>query len=164
MLCTLQTSQVFPLGVRILKQSRISLPRHIVRIADRLLCVSTVDVIKHHCITFPSIHRLLSPPHVVSPYHSNKTHCNPSVTQNLFSWNMLVCAADSSGLIWKSPHDDLLWCWVANLCKCCNWVVFTGKRILWRTAAVATGWVHKNVNHYGTWCLDVAINTVLWMH
>jgi len=43
---------------------------------------------------------------------------------------MLVCVEDSSGLIWKSPHDGLLWCWVANLCKCCNWMVFNRKGIL----------------------------------
>jgi hypothetical protein len=67
-----------------------------------------------HHITATSIYRLLSPPHVVSPYHSNKTYCHPSVTQNLFSWNVLVCVADSSGLIWKSPHEGFLWYWVAN--------------------------------------------------
>jgi len=37
---------------------------------------------------------------------------------------MLVCAEGNSGFILKSPHDDLLWYWVANLYKCCNWGVF----------------------------------------
>jgi len=35
-----------------------------------------------------------------------------------------VCAEDNSGFILKSPYDDVLRYWVADLYKCCNWRVF----------------------------------------
>jgi len=43
---------------------------------------------------------------------------------------MVVCVEDNSGFVLKSPHDDVLWYWVAYWYICCNWVVFTRKGIL----------------------------------
>jgi hypothetical protein len=47
--------------------------------------------------------------------------------QSLFSWNMLVCAEHNSGFILKSPYDDVLWYWAANLYKFCKCIVLIEK-------------------------------------
>jgi len=75
----------------ILKQSIISLHPLTVRIANGLLCVSSLEIIKHQRITFTSIYRLLSAPYDVAPHQSNKTFYKPSVTQIYLAAICRVC-------------------------------------------------------------------------
>lgn len=42
-------------------------------------------------------------PYYLKPYKSKITYYNPSVIQNLFTWNMFMCFEDNSGLILVTP-------------------------------------------------------------
>jgi hypothetical protein len=58
--------------------------------------VYTVHGSQYLMTTFTFIFSLLSTPHNVSHNQNNWTSYNPSVIQILCSWNMFVCAANSS--------------------------------------------------------------------